>query len=385
MVPILHLYRGILGQSSRPTRIAPILKKMGNVTTCAYKPGGDNLIDGEFVELTSLKRKFWSRVCFAFNLLFRRYEKAAWNHSMHAAFERLKREQFALIVCQSLDLLPVACELREVPQNRNCKIVMDAREYYPKQREDSFRWRFFFAGLSDYLCRKYLNQADLVFTVSPGLQKAYAENYNVQCVLLPSYPNYTSVQCNPVVENKIKLVHHGVAAPGRKLEKTIEVARLLGSGYSLDFMLVTDDSKYLDALKARGRDAGNVNFAEPVPMRDISKVISKNDIGIFLLEPNTFNHEHALPNKLFEFIQASLLVAIGPSPDMAEVVQKYNLGIVSEDFDPETMARAIKALIPEQIYTCKLNSQKAAKELCWEKNIQIIETELKKLFRERRN
>ena len=57
-------------------------------------------------------------------------------------------------------------------------------------------------------------------------------------------------------------------------------------------------------------------------MHEIVDTIAEYDIGLFILSPINFNYYHALPNKLFEFIQARLAIAVSPSPEMARIVHR---------------------------------------------------------------
>lgn len=104
----------------------------------------------------------------------------------------------------------------------------------------------------------------------------------------------------------------------------------------------------------------------PVSFSEICPMLNTYDIGLSIFEPTTFNLKHCLPNKLFEFIQARLMVAIGPSPDMAELVREYQCGIISESFNPQSMANLLNKLKPEEIMYFKNQSDKAAKVLCFE-------------------
>jgi hypothetical protein len=98
----------------------------------------------------------------------------------------------------------------------------------------------------------------------------------------------------------------------------------------------------------------------PVATDEIVPFISQYDMGIYLLEPNNFNNKHALPNKFFEFIQARLAIAIGPSPEMAKIVSNYKLGKVSPDFESQSLANTINSMGPDEIIGFKQNSDKAA-------------------------
>jgi hypothetical protein len=128
-------------------------------------------------------------------------------------------------------------------------------------------------------------------------------------------------------------------------------------------------------------DYSNINFIEPVNINDIPKHTNQYDIGVFLLPPTNFNYTYALPNKFFEFIQARLAIAIGPSPEMAAVVKTYDLGAVSEDFTAESLAKKIKDLSVEKIMYYKKQCNKYASDLCVEKNWVLIKETVDRLIR----
>jgi hypothetical protein len=60
----------------------------------------------------------------------------------------------------------------------------------------------------------------------------------------------------------------------------------------------------------------------------------------------TFNLKYILPNKFFEFIQARLAVAIGPSVEMKRLVKEWDCGIVAANFEAKSMAAEINRLTP---------------------------------------
>lgn len=147
----------------------------------------------------------------------------------------------------------------------------------------------------------------------------------------------------------------------------------LDKRFTLHLMLVNTDSNYLKRLKKLAEGIGNIRFLRPVYMEEIVKTINQYDIGIFVLPPTNLNYKYALPNKLFEFIQARLAVAIGPSPEMAIIVKQYNLGIVAEDFGPETIANELNKLTKEKIEYYKSQSDKLAYEISSEGNCQKLQ------------
>ena len=107
-------------------------------------------------------------------------------------------------------------------------------------------------------------------------------------------------------------------------------------------------------------------------MQRLPHTLNAYDIGFYILKPISFNTLHALPNKFFEFVQARLMVAIGPSPEMAAYVERYGLGVVAKDFTPESMAAALSDLTQERIMEYKMNAHKCAWELSSEPNNEKI-------------
>ena len=162
----------------------------------------------------------------------------------------------------------------------------------------------------------------------------------------------------------------------------IETMDYVDSRFRLDLMLVaTFHQDYFQKLQAMVKERKNVRILPPVPFEEIIPFSFSYDIGFYILKPANFNHLYALPNKFFEFIQARLAIAIGPSPEMARLVQEYNLGIIAKDFSAKEMAKSLNSLTKEQILQYKENANQAAKilnaEREGEKLLRILEEVLK--------
>ena len=179
------------------------------------------------------------------------------------------------------------------------------------------------------------------------------------------------------------MVHHGTALAPRKLEVMIEVLDLLDARFELDFMLVAGDQNYIDRLGSLARRNPRIRMLPPVRMEDIVPFTNRYDIGIYILSPNSFNAEHALPNKFFEFVQARLAVAIGPSLEMRRLVERHDCGVVAADFTPAAMARALSALTAERLQGLKDNSHRAAQELCFERSEPVFLGAMEQALRKR--
>lgn len=357
--------------SPRPRRVIELCKNLGYfVSVASYPISGFLYID-----------KHYTINCPRKNFLFKvlRWLKSLLFLSLGAIFKskvirdllnnlrygvhnlnNLKNERYNIIIVEDLQLLPVSFMIKN-----NAKIIFDAREYYPRQNEESLFFRLFEKHERIRLCNEYLTKCDQLLTVSNGLAKEYKNEFGVDMEVLRSTPNYVHFHIKFPDKSLIRLVHHGYAGQNRKIECMIEVMKYLDDRFCLDLYL-TENHKYIERLKLQSRDCSRIRFLNPVPYDKILPMLNKYDIGLFLLQPTGFNKTYCLPNKLFEFIQARLAVAIGPSPDMSEIVNEYQCGVVAPSFNPESLAECLSKLTTDDIDIMKQNSDKAAKELCYE-------------------
>lgn len=374
----LQIFSSSLGKSPRPTRFYSLLRTLGSVTVCS-EPVADGFGQpDEFHLLEKHDRTPVRKLYRAFGLLCHRYEADIWSPPRRAVFERLKGQNFSAIICQEALLVPLALAIRDTRSNRQtpCPVILDAREYYPREFEERFVWHAVLGGINDYVCRKYFPQVDAIFTVSPGLAQGYNKEYGLDCEVLLSCSYYHDITPDLSHGGPLRCIHHGGASSGRKLEAMIEAFQMLEGKATLDVMLMPNDLKYYKKLRLQAETSANITFREPVPMADIVKTVSAYDMGVFFLPDNTFNHRYTLPNKFFEYIQARLALAISPLPDMSSLLRQYDLGVVSRDFTPQSFADAIASLDSGDIARFKHNADAAARTLCWEHN----DTRLRKVL-----
>lgn len=318
----------------------------------------------DFIRLPGVTRGVYPAVVRRMSLALRRYNGyQAARHDLSAAVDQLRRLRFDVVVANDVDALPLAFMVRG-----SAKVVADLHEYAPREFEDRFSWRLLYMPYKEYLCRAYLPRCDAAMTVCDGIAGEYLDNFGIQCEVVTNAAPYVEIAPSPAKEEKIRLIHHGGAIPSRRIELMIRMMAFLDDRFSLTLMLVPNDRAYYDSLVRLAEGHSRVVFREPVPLAEIVPLINGYDVGVYILEPNSFNNKHALPNKFFEFIQARLAVAIGPSPEMARIVRKCDCGIVADDFAPQTLAARLNALTAERLDYHKNQAGRAAFELSAEGN-----------------
>ena len=363
-----------LKSDPRVYRQIQLLRKHFHVTAAGF--GNCPAEDIDWIQIQPSLRTRWDQLKNIVLLGLRQFEKSYWNRPLHRmALELLGTRKFDLILANDIDALPLAVRLAV-----GTPVLLDAHEYAPREYEDSALWRLVVQPYKRYLCRHYLDRAQGMLTVCAGLAEEYRRMYGVSPMVVLNAPPYQKLEPTQVDAAVVRMIHHGAAIPSRHLEVMIEMMQFLEPRFRLDFMLVPSDPDYLNQLRSLASADSRIRFVDPVPMLDIPRVTNAYDIGVFLLPPVNFNYANALPNKFFEFVQARLAVAIGPSPEMARLVKQYAIGIVADDFTSKAMAVRLNCLTSLEITGLKMASHAAARDLCFDRSSEVLLSEVHRLL-----
>jgi hypothetical protein len=273
----------------------------------------------------------------------------------------LRKISYDLIIVEDLNLLPFVFHIK----GNNTKIIFDAREYYPKERDESSLFRKYIAPYRILFCSYFLKKLDGFYTVSEGLADMYETDFGIRPEVIRSTPVFQQEPNPKPVSFPMKMVHHGGASSNRQLENMIDIVRTLNGKYTLDFYL-TGDLTYRRYLEAYAQDCSFVSFKEPVKFTDIHKMLTLYDIGFCYMSTDVTNTMYSLPNKFFEYVQARLVLAINPAPDMVKIAKNYGMAVIAEDFSNLSMINALDKLDIEEYNALKDGVKRAARDLCWE-------------------
>ena len=298
-------------------------------------------------------------------LVSRRFE-AAYRTSpvVRAATELLagRRGSFDVVLADDIDTVPLALDLEPA-----AGVHADLHEYHPRQNEENRRWRLFVAPYYRWLVRTYGTRADSVTTVGEGIAREYRMRFGIRAGVVVNAPHFVDLDPTPV-EEPLRLVHSGNAQRHR-LDVILEAMDLVTRPMTLDLYLMPNDPPYLEELQARYAASDRVRIHPPVTPAELPATLNAHDVGVYVLPPVSFNHLWALPNKIFDFVQGRLALVVGPSPEMAAVVRRHGLGLISDDFSAEALARALDSLDPDQVRGFKAAADVAAHELSAERQV----------------
>ncbi|MGB3829093.1 MAG: glycosyltransferase family 1 protein, partial [Ornithinimicrobium sp.] len=267
------------------------------------------------------------------------------------------------VLANDVETVPLALTLRARG------VHADLHEYASRQNEESRRWRWFVAPYQRWTVRRWVSHADSVTTVGAELAAEYRREFGIEAGVVVNAAPYAERSPTPV-GSPLRLVHSGLARRNRSLEVMVDAVRATRREVVLDLYLMPNDPAYLAELVQRAGDLPQVRFHDPVSPGELGERLARSDVGVFVLPPLTFNYRYTLPNKFFDYVQARLGIIVGPSPEMAGLVQRHDLGLVLDDFSAAELAAALDALTDEQVAAFKGASDRLAAELSAERQIQ---------------
>lgn len=347
-----------VARDPRVMRHVAALRETFDVVTCGKGPAPEGVarhleIPGEAEHLPMTPMGLAA-------LALRRSE-LAYRHlpAANAARRLLRDVAFDALLANDVTTLPVALEVA-----RGRPVVADLHEYAPKEMEEDWRWRLMVQPLATHICRTYLPRVSAATTVARGIADEYAAQFGVEPSVVTNAGPDRHPQPRPT-GTPIRAVHTGMATPNRRLETMIDAAADV-AGITFDLYLIPSPRArgYLEGLRALAAATSNVRVLDPVPMVRVPETLDAYDLGIYVLAPTSFNNEHALPNKFFDFVQSGLGMIIGPSPEMAASVRAFGMGLVLDDFDEGTLRRALESLGLAEVDGWKRAACLAAGRLC---------------------
>jgi glycosyltransferase involved in cell wall biosynthesis len=262
--------------------------------------------------------------------------------------------------------LPVAQRLAE---EQNVPFGYDTHELATSEYGHRAKWRILYQPLILALERRGIAAASVVSCVSDGIAGHLQRLYRLKerPLVVRNMPHCESYAFRPT-SNSIRVLYHGIVAPGRGLEACISSVPLWAEGRSFSIRGPAQDAyrAELEALIAEEGVGDRVTLLPPVPMIDLIREATAFDVGIFIFPSANRHNVYVLPNKIFEYVMAGLAVCVSALPEMAAVVRGHDLGVLVEGMKPEKIAAAINSLDRARLDQFKRNAVKAAAELNWE-------------------
>ncbi len=309
--------------------------------------------------------------------------------------------RFDLLLANDLDTLPanrLAGWLRGKP------VIYDSHEYFTEVPELVNRPRV--KKIWEWLERRLVPGVAAAYTVSESIAKAYTRTYKIPFAVVRNLPMASPApffpgpqrdtrshsaseedkeSCAPCGGNvapesipeedrnssgsgddRKVIVYQGALNLGRGLENAIRAMQYLPEALLL--LAGCGDRETELKLLASRLKLPNVRFPGRIAPEELVNWTRQAHLGISLEEDLGLNYRYALPNKLFDYIQARVPVVVSPLPEMSRIVSYYHIGLIAPSADPEVLAATFREALTqgEQRKEWLTNLERAARELTWE-------------------
>ena len=269
----------------------------------------------------------------------------------------LKKEQ---LLANDLDTLAANYWVSKI---QGVKLVYDSHELFPeipelvhKPKVKQF-WTFLEGWLLPKLKYKY--------TVCDSIANYYYKKYQSHFLVVKNLPlakKTTLTQLPFNTDRKKIILYQGALNVGRGLELMINTMEYLDDCT----LVIVGDGDIAETLKKSVEQKQlmqNVIFLGKKTPEELHTITPNADLGISLEEDLGLNYRFALPNKIFDYIQAEVPILVADLPEMKNVVLNYNVGEIIIERSPKRLAVQIQKMLTKEFHKALST---AKKELIWE-------------------
>ena len=250
------------------------------------------------------------------------------------------------------------------------KVVFDSHELFSEIPE--LVHRPFVKKIWTLLENWMLPNLKNAYTVCDSIALYYAKKYTTEFKVIRNLPISKNNQPRgeflfDTSEKKV-ILYQGAVNIGRGLELMIDCMALLPN--CLFVIVGTGDIfKELKTLITEKNLGNQVKLLGQISPEKLHTITPLADLGVSLEEDLGLNYRFALPNKIFDYIQAEIPVLVSDLPEMKKIVLDYEVGEIVADNTPKLLAKQIEKLL-EKNFSIALKAAK--KDLIWEHQEQDL-------------
>ena len=281
-----------------------------------------------------------------------------------------------VLVANDLDTLPanfIASKLK------GSTLYYDSHEYFTEVPELVNRPRV--QSIWKRIEKWILPKIHHMYTVNESIAGLYSQEYKIPVAVVrnvpfrrhqnQSVPNRASLGLP--ADKKIFIFQGAGINVQRGAEEVIEAMQFttdlillfVGTGDVIDFLKSEQKRLHLES---------KVVFVPRQSMEKLREYTLNSDFGISIDKDTNLNYRYSLPNKLFDYIQAEIPVFVSDLPEVRKIVEKYDIGVISNSHDPGTLATLMMKMAGDEFRLAqwKENLKLAAADLCWENEEQKL-------------
>lgn len=253
------------------------------------------------------------------------------------------------------------------------KLIYDSHELFsevPELINRPFVKRFWLK-LEQFLLPKLKNS----YTVCDSITNYYNSKYNANFKVIKNFPKtIAKIQLGQFpfeISNKKIILYQGALNVGRGLDLMIDTTQYLENVILI--LIGTGDIEFL--LKQRVKNLNlqeKVKFLGKLTPNQLRTLTPLADLGLSLEEDLGLNYRYALPNKIFDYIQALVPILISDLEEMKKVIELYAVGEIISSREPKKLAEQITNILQNEKGFYSKQLELAKKDLNWDKESEKL-------------
>lgn len=274
------------------------------------------------------------------------------------------------------------------------KLIYDSHEFELGRNTGRKRGKFRLLAISvleRFLMKRCIFSIMVNDSIADEVQKIY--KLKKRPVVIRSTPSYWQVNKAACMEirdefvqqikkpkvNCFFVIYHGAIVKDRGIETLIRILELNKNVCGI--ILGDGKEKYMESLKGLAKSLGvdeRLVFHGAVSIDELWKYVGAADVSLMMIGGESKSYYMSLPNKFFESIQAETPIIASDFPEMKKMIERYGIGLTCNPRSLSDINRCVEKVRcnKDLYYKYKKNIRIAKKELCWEKEKEVLQNAL---------
>ena len=206
------------------------------------------------------------------------------------------------------------------------KIYLDCHEFsFDEPHPFGLNWLM--GRYKSWLILNHVDKAMQMATVSPSIRARYEKYVQNQISVITNRHEVLQLSAHHRTEPKLKLAYSGKDGSRRNIIRMFWLSIFLRGKIEFHLYLAEESSLNRYVYRLLSYVSEGFLIKRPLPREILVKEMNLLDYGVFFARPNTVNTRLALPNKLFEYLAASLPTISSEGLLVSDIAEKYSYGI----------------------------------------------------------
>jgi glycosyltransferase involved in cell wall biosynthesis len=283
--------------------------------------------------------------------------------------------KYEYIFANDLDTLPAAYLVSRLKRK---PILYDSHELFTEVPELTTRPRI--QKIWGAIERFVLPRLKEMCTVNQSIATIFKNKYKLDVSVVRNVPQklesiaaLSKSELGLTADQKMLIIQ----GSGLNVQRGIEEAVLAMASISNTVLFLVGDGDVIPEIKklvAIHSLQEKVRFVPRLPYPELMRYTAAADLGLALDKPLSLNYQLALPNKVFDYIQAQTPIVSSRLVEIEQLIQKHDCGEMINTVSPEAIATCINALLinPQRLQQLKANCKKAAEIEHWGVDKEVL-------------